>query len=102
VCPFLSTPFIPIGLSSVILPAVHAIVADLGCNDFFAEGAAIVNGRLELKNPSQTAAGCPAGIVADREQILRGLLEGRPMVEIAGDRLTLRGAGSAVYRRTSA
>jgi heat shock protein HslJ len=76
--------------SSVDVAAVHAIVADLGCNDFFAEGAAIANGRLELKNPSQTAAGCPAGIVADREQMLRSLFESRPTVEIAGDLLTLR------------
>jgi hypothetical protein len=45
--------------------AVHALVADLGCNDFSAEGAAIVNGRLELKNPSSTAVGCVEQIVQD-------------------------------------
>jgi META domain len=81
--------------------AVHAIIADLGCNDFSAEGAAIVNGRLELKNPSSTAVGCVEPIVQEREHMLEGLLETRPTVEIAGDLLTLRGTGTATYRRTS-
>jgi META domain len=81
--------------------AVHALVADLGCNDFSAEGAAIVNGRLELKNPSSTAVGCVEQIVQEREHMLEGLLESRPTVEIAGDLLTLRGTGTATYRRTS-
>jgi heat shock protein HslJ len=81
--------------------AVHALVADLGCNDFSAEGAAIVNGRLELKNPSSTAVGCVEQIVQEREHMLEGLLESRPTVEIAGDLLTIRGTGTATYRRTS-
>jgi heat shock protein HslJ len=78
----------------------HALIAGLGCNDLFAEGAAIMNGRLELKNPSITAVACDAQIVIDREHILDGLLEGHPTIEIADDQLTLRGMGTAVYRRT--
>jgi hypothetical protein len=60
-----------------------------------------VNGRLELKNPSQTAIGCIEQIVQDREHMLDGLLESRPTVDITGDLLTLRGTGTAMYRRTS-
>lgn len=80
---------------------VHAVVAGTGCNDFFAEGAMILNGRLELKNPSMTARGCVSPIIAEREHMLDGLLASRPTVEIAGDLLTLRGLGKAVYRGAS-
>jgi heat shock protein HslJ len=99
-----SVPLDPVYPNRLIfggVAAVHAIIADLGCNDFSAEGAAIVNGRLELKNPSSTAVGCVEQIVQEREHMLDGLLESRPTVEIAGDLLTLRGMGTAIYRRTS-
>ena len=80
---------------------VVRLFARLGCNDLTSESLNISDDRLNLDQPSQTAAGCYPE-AQPLEDALSRLYLSTPKIRVEGNRLTVSGSGSAVHERAPA